>query len=380
MKIAIPKEKRAGETRVAASPDTVKKLIGMGFEVLVEKGAGLAASILDEQYKDAGATIMKDFASTVSQAKIILKVQSPLSKDEGEFDEISLLPRDAILIGMLSPYHNREQLSYYIKSNVTAFSLEFVPRITRAQSMDVLSSQTNLAGYRAVIEAAQVFDRAFPMMMTAAGTIAPARILILGAGVAGLQAIATARRMGAVVSAFDVRAAAKEQVESLGATFVFVEAEESGEGTGGYAKEMSEDYKKRQAAKIKEEISKNDIVISTALIPGKKAPLLITEDMIEAMKPGSIVVDMAIEAGGNCSLTELGKVREKHDVKIVGYPQLATRLPRDASTLYARNILNFLSILYDKESKTLKMEFEDEILQATVLTHGGKIVHPQFQS
>lgn len=380
MKIAIPKERRIGETRVAASPDTVKKLIGMGFEVVVEKDAGLAASILDEQYKDAGATIMKDFTNTVSQAKIILKVQSPLHKDEGEFDEMSLLPRDAILIGMLSPYNNREQLSHYVKSSITSFSLEFVPRITRAQSMDVLSSQTNLAGYRAVIEAAQVFDRAFPMMMTAAGTIAPARVLILGAGVAGLQAIATARRMGAVVSAFDVRAAAKEQVESLGASFVFVEAEESGEGAGGYAKEMSEDYKKRQSAKIKEEISKNDIVITTALIPGKKAPLLITEDMVQAMKPGSIIVDMAVEAGGNCSLTEFGKVKEKYGVKIVGYPQLATRLPRDASTLYARNVLNFLSILYDKESKTLKMEFEDEILQATILTHGGKIVHPQFQS
>lgn len=380
MKIAIPKERRVGETRVAASPDTVKKLVGMGFDVVVEKEAGITASIPDEQYKEAGATIMKDFSSTVSQAQIILKVQSPLHKGEGELDEISLLPRDSILIGMLSPYSNREQLSYYNKSKITSFSLEFVPRITRAQSMDVLSSQTNLAGYRAVIEAAQVFDRAFPMMMTAAGTIAPARILVLGAGVAGLQAIATARRLGAVVSAFDVRAAAKEQVESLGATFVFVEADESGEGSGGYAKEMSEDYKKRQSAKIKEEITKNDIVITTALMPGKQAPLLITEDMVEAMKPGSVVVDMAIEAGGNCSLTEFGKVKEKYGVKIVGYPQLATRLPRDASALYARNVLNFLSLLYDKEAKTLKLEFEDEILQAAVLTHGGKIIHPQFQS
>ncbi|AIL12961.1 NAD(P) transhydrogenase subunit alpha [Candidatus Paracaedimonas acanthamoebae] len=380
MKIAIPKERRVGETRVAASPDTVKKLVGMGFDVIVEKEAGIAASIPDKQYQEAGATIMKDFSSTVSQAKIILKVQSPLHKGEGELDEISLLPREAVLIGMLSPYSNREQLNYYIKSNITSFSLEFVPRITRAQSMDVLSSQTNLAGYRAVIEAAHVFDRAFPMMMTAAGTIAPARVLVLGAGVAGLQAIATARRLGAVVSAFDVRAAAKEQVESLGATFVFVEADESGEGSGGYAKEMSEDYKKRQSARIKEEITKNDIVITTALIPGKQAPLLITEDMIQAMKPGSVVVDMAIEAGGNCSLTELGKVKEKYGVKIVGYPQLATRVPRDSSALYARNVLNFLSLLYDKEGKTLKLELEDEILQAAVLTHGGKIIHPQFQS
>lgn len=380
MKIAIPKERRVGETRVAASPDTVKKLIAMGFNVVVEKEAGIAASFPDEQYQEAGATLMKDFSSTVSQAQIILKVQSPLHKGEGELDEISLLPRDAILIGMLSPYSNREQLSYYVKSKITSFSLEFVPRITRAQSMDVLSSQTNLAGYRAVIEAAQVFDRAFPMMMTAAGTIAPARVLVLGAGVAGLQAIATARRLGAVVSAFDVRVAAKEQVESLGATFIFVEADESGEGSGGYAKEMSEDYKKRQSARIKEEISKNDIIISTALIPGKQAPLLITEDMVQAMKPGSVVVDMAIEAGGNCSLTELGKVKEKYGVKIVGYPQLATRVPRDSSSLYARNVLNFLSLLYDKEAKTLKLQFEDEILQAAVLTHGGKIIHPQFQS
>jgi NAD(P) transhydrogenase subunit alpha len=380
MKIAIPKERRIGETRVAASPDTVKKLVGMGFDVFVEKDAGIAASTPDEHYKEAGATIMKDFSSTVSQAQIILKVQSPLHKGEGELDEISLLPRDAILIGMLSPYSNREQLNQYVKSKITSFSLELVPRITRAQSMDVLSSQTNLAGYRAVIEAAHVFDRAFPMMMTAAGTIAPARILILGAGVAGLQAIATARRLGAIVSAFDVRAAAKEQVESLGASFVFVEADESGEGTGGYAKEMSEDYKKRQSAKIKEEIIKNDIVITTALIPGKQAPLLITEDMVQAMKPGSVVVDMAIEAGGNCSLTESGKVKEKYGVKIVGYPQLATRVPRDSSALYARNVLNFLSLLYDKETKALKLELEDEILQAAVLTHGGKIMHPQFQS
>ncbi len=380
MKIAIPKERRAGETRVAASPDTIKKLIDMGFDVCVEKGAGILASIPDEQFKNAGATLAQDFASTVAKANIVLKVQSPLLKGEGELDEASLLPQGTILIGMLSPYNNRDQLNQYTKTKITSFSLELVPRITRAQSMDVLSSQTNLAGYRAVIEAAQVFNRAFPMMMTAAGTITPARVLILGAGVAGLQAIATAKRLGAVVSAFDVRAAAKEQVESLGATFIFVDANESGEGTGGYAKEMSEDYKRRQSEKIKEAISKNDIVITTALIPGKQAPLLITEDMVEAMKPGSVVVDMAIEAGGNCSLAEYGKIKEKHGVKIIGYPQLATHVSRDSSALYARNILNFLSLLYDKESKTLKVEFEDEILQAAVLTHAGKIVHPQFQS
>lgn len=376
MKVAIVKERTPREMRVAASVETVKKMIALGLEVIVEKGAGLGAAIRDEDYKSAGAALAKDFAAAVQKADVVLKVQRPLLSKE--IDEISILPEGVTLIAMLAPYTAPEQFKNYASRKITAFSLELAPRITRAQSMDVLSSQSNLAGYRAVMEASNLFGRAFPMMMTAAGTIPPARVLILGAGVAGLQAIATARRLGAIVSAFDVRAAAKEQVESLGASFISVESEEKGEGTGGYAKEMSADYQKRQAEKIHEAVKKNDIVITTALIPGKPSPRLITDSMIRDMKEGSVIVDMAVEAGGNVEGSEVSEVVKKHGVQICGYANLPSRIARDASALYARNILNFLTLLWDKEQKKLNINLEDDIIKATAITQKGKIIHPQF--
>ena len=378
MKVAIVKERSPHEMRVAASVETVKKMIALGLEVIVEKGAGIASAIRDEDYKNAGATLAKDCAVAVQKADIVLKVQHPLSSTEEEIDEVSLLPQEVTLIAMLAPYNTPEQFKNYASRKITAFSLELAPRITRAQSMDVLSSQSNLAGYRAVIEASTLFGRVFPMMMTAAGTVPPARILILGAGVAGLQSIATARRLGAIVSAFDVRAAAKEQVESLGATFISVESEEKGEGTGGYAKEMSADYQKRQAEKIHEAVQKSDIVITTALIPGKPAPRLVTDSMVRDMKEGSVIVDMAVEAGGNVEGSALAQVTEKHGVKICGYANLPSRIARDASALYARNVFNFLDLLWDKEQKKLNINLEDDIIKATAITQKGKIIHPQF--
>jgi NAD(P) transhydrogenase subunit alpha len=380
MKIAIVKERRPTEMRVAASVETVKKMCAMGLKVVVEKGAGLASAIRDEDFKEAGATLAKDFSNTVQSANVILKVQRPLSSEEGPIDEISAIPEGATLIGMLAPYSSAHCFKSYNSQKITSFSLELVPRITRAQSMDVLSSQSNLAGYRAVIEASALFGRVFPLMMTAAGTLPPTKVLILGAGVAGLQAIATARRLGAVVSAFDVRSAAKEQVESLGATFISVESDETGEGTGGYAKEMSADYQKRQKEKIHEALQKNDIIITTALIPGKSAPLLITESMLEGIKEGSVIVDMAVEAGGNVEGSVLNQVIEKNGVKICGYGNLSSRIARDASALYARNVFNFLSLLWDKQQEKLNIDFNDEIIKATAITHEGKIIHPQFAS
>ncbi|ARN85166.1 Re/Si-specific NAD(P)(+) transhydrogenase subunit alpha [Candidatus Nucleicultrix amoebiphila] len=381
MKIAVLRERRPGEKRVAATPETVKKMIGLGASVVIEKGAGLASSYLDEAYKDSGAKIAADAASALDGADIILKVQRPVLKGEQTgTDQLEKAKKGAFILALFSPYNNTKDLKVYAKQGLTTLALELVPRITRAQTMDVLSSQTNLAGYRAVIEAAYVYDRAFPMMMTAAGTIPPAKILILGAGVAGLQAVATAKRMGAVVSAFDVRAAAREQVESLGGTFISVESDEKGEGTGGYAKEMSADYQKRQADKIKATLEKSDIAITTALIPGKTAPRLITEDMIAVMKPGSVILDMAVESGGNCALSEPGKIVEKNGVQIIGYINLPSRIARDASALYARNVLNYLTLLIDKDSKKINLNFEDEIIAATTLTHGGEVVHPNFKA
>jgi NAD(P) transhydrogenase subunit alpha len=284
------------------------------------------------------------------------------------------------MIGMLSPYQEKDLLKAYAAQGITAMAMELVPRITRAQTMDVLSSQANLAGYRAVLEAANEFGRGFPLMMTAAGTVPPAKVFIMGAGVAGLQAIATARRLGAQVSATDVRAIAREQVQSLGATFVMVENEETkaAETAGGYAKEMSDDYKKQQAALVADTIKKQDIVITTALIPGRKAPLLVTAEMVHSMKPGSVIVDLAVEQGGNCALSKLGEVAEVNGVKIVGYPNMPSRIAVDASNLYARNLLNFLTPLIDKETKALKINREDEIVKATLLTKDGAVVHPQF--
>jgi len=380
MKIGIPRERRANEARVAVSPDTVKKLVALGAEVMIETGAGASSAVPDGAYAAAGARIAVDEAESLRDADIVLKVQRPLTAAEGGPDELALMKSGAMLIGILAPYAAKDQVAAYAAQGVNAFAMEFLPRITRAQTMDVLSSQANLAGYRAVIEAAAVFGRAFPMMMTAAGTVAAARVMVMGAGVAGLQAIATARRLGAIVSATDVRPAAKEQVQSLGATFVAVEDEEfkQAEAAGGYAKEMSDAYKAKQAALTAETIKKQDIVITTALIPGRPAPVLVSEEMVKSMKPGAVVVDLAVEQGGNCPLSEPGKIVVKNGVTIVGLLNLPSRIAVDSSALYARNLLAFLTPLVDKETKALKINWDDEIIKATALTRDGKIVHPAF--
>lgn len=380
MKIVIPKERRAHERRVAATPDTVKKLIGLGFDVAIEKDAGIASRISNESYQEAGAIIGDDVAALFASADIVLKVQRPLLAGEGDINELALIKRGAVLIAMLSPYAEPAAITQYAEAGITAMTLEFVPRITRAQSMDVLSSQSNLAGYRAVLEAVNVYDRAMPMMMTAAGTIAPARVMVLGAGVAGLQAIATAKRLGAIVSATDVRAASKEQVESLGGKFVMVESEEvkNAETAGGYAKEMSDDYKRRQAELVAETLKKQDIAICTALIPGRKAPTLINDDMVRSMRPGSVIVDLAAEQGGNCTLTKPGEIVEVNGVTIIGLFNIPSRLSADASTLYAKNILNFLTPMMNAD-KQFSVNWQDEIISATVLTRDGAVVHPNFK-
>ena len=378
MKLAIPKERRASERRVAATPDTVKRLKGLGVDIVVESGAGAGVSISDQAFADAGATVATDYASTVGDADIVLKVARPLGGLEG-VNETAALRRGAVLVAMLDPYRNKEQVAEFAERGVTAFAMELVPRITRAQAMDVLSSQANLAGYKAVLDAAGEFGRAFPMMMTAAGTIAPAKVMVMGAGVAGLQAIATARRLGAVVSATDVRLAAKEQVESLGATFVMVIDDEAkqAETSGGYAKEMSDAYKAKQAALIAETIKKQDIVICTAQIPGRNAPRLVSDEMLATMKPGSVIVDLAVESGGNCEGSEVGKVVERHGVKIVGHANVPSRVAVDASQLYAKNLLSFVSLIVQKDG-TLKIDREDDIVKGSLLTIDGQVVHPNF--
>ncbi len=382
MKLGIVKERRRNEARVAVSPDTVKKLAGLGFEVIIESGAGAGASFTDEALTAAGSRVVSEPAAVLRDSDVVLKVQRPLMAGEGELDEIGAMKRGAVLIGILAPYASREHLAAYARQGVDAYAMELLPRITRAQTMDVLSSQANLAGYRAVLEAAYVYGRGFPLMMTAAGTVSAARILVMGAGVAGLQAIATARRLGAIVSATDVRPAAKEQVKSLGATFVAVEDEEfrQAETAAGYAKEMSEAYKQKQAALIAETLKKQDIVIATALIPGRPAPRLLTEDMVKSMKPGSVIVDLALEQGGNCALSEADKVVVRHGVTIVGHANVPSRLAEVASMLYARNLLAFLTPLVDKAGGALKFDREDEIVKSTCLTHDGRIVHPAFAS
>lgn len=374
MKIAVAKETVLEERRVAASPETVKKLIALGASVAVESGAGVHAAMTDEAYRAAGAEVRAG-AEVYNDADVVLRVRAPSQT------EISRMKKGAVLVGMLSPYQEKDLVRKYAEQGLTAFAMEFVPRITRAQVMDVLSSQANLAGYRAVIEAAHVFGRAFPLMMTAAGTVPPAKVFVMGAGVAGLQAIATARRLGAQVSATDVRPAAKEQVESLGASFVMVESEETKEAqtAGGYAREMSEEYKKQQAALIAETIKKQDIVITTALIPGKKAPVLVTAGMVKSMKPGSVIVDLAVEQGGNVEGAKAGETVDAGGVRIVGIANLPSRIAADASALYARNLLAFLTPLVDKEAKALKINWEDEIVKASVLTRDGAVVHPAFQ-
>ena len=342
MRISVVKETAEFEKRVALTPDLVKRLCDAGHEIVVEKNAGEAAGFLDGVYKDAGAKIGKAFADTVKGAEVVLKV-GPLAEKQ-----IPALGENTAVIAMHKPHDNKKLFTKLAKQNISAFSLEFVPRITRAQAMDVLSSQSNLAGYRAVIEGAYEFDRAFPLMMTAAGKVDAARVLVIGAGVAGLQAIATARRLGSIVTAFDVRAAAKEQVESLGASFVEVDYQEAGEGSGGYAKEMSDGYKKAQSAKLHEVLKLQDIVITTALIPGKPAPVLISEKMVIDMKVGSVIVDLAIESGGNCAASKPGISVTKNGVKIVAHPNMPSRIAYNASQLYARNVFNFLNLICDR--------------------------------
>jgi NAD(P) transhydrogenase subunit alpha len=370
MKIGIPKETRANETRVAATPETVKKFKALGVDILVEQGAGAAANFADADYVTAGASLVSN--ADAFGADIVLKVARPTA------DETKLLKKGAMLAAILAPYADKAAVAQYATAGVNSFAMEFMPRITRAQSMDVLSSQSNLAGYKAVIDAAGLFGRAFPMMMTAAGTIAAARVLVMGVGVAGLQAIATAKRLGAIVSATDVRLATKEQVQSLGGTFVAVEDEETkqAETAGGYAKEMSDAYKAKQAALIAETIKKQDIVITTALIPGRPAPVLVTEQMVHSMKPGSIIIDLAAEQGGNCPLTKAGETIVVNGVKIVGAVNLAGRLSADASSLYARNLFNFLSPMIDKATKDLKIDWNDDIIKGTCLTRDGEVIHP----
>jgi len=366
MKIGVPAESRPGETRVAATPETVKKL-AVKHQVVVQAGAGIAASVTDEAYAAAGATI--GTAADALGAEMVLKVRAPNAEERG------LMKPGAVLVGMLNPFDG-ENIAAMAASGLSAFALEAVPRITRAQSMDVLSSQANIAGYKAVMVGANTYQRFMPMLMTAAGTVKAARVLIMGVGVAGLQAIATAKRLGAVIEASDVRPPVKEQVESLGAKFIDVpyltdEEREIAQGVGGYARPMPPEWMKRQAELVHERAKQADIVITTALIPGRPAPVLISEETVKAMKPGSVIVDLAVEQGGNCPLSELGKTVIKHSVHIVGEPNLACHVAADASALYARNVLDFLKLVFDKEDK-LVIDREDEIIKATLVCHGGE--------
>ena len=372
MKIAVLRERAEGESRVAATPETVAKLVGLGAEVTVEKGAGLGARLPDEQFAAAGAAIGATAAATLAGADIVLCVRRPAAAG------LAGVSRGALLIGALDPYGNEQEVAALARAGVAAIAMEFMPRITRAQVMDILSSQANLAGYQAVIEAAAVFERALPMMMTAAGTVRPAKAFVMGAGVAGLQAIATARRLGAVVSATDVRAAAGEQVESLGAKFIMTDALKDASGAGGYARELTADEQAAQAELVAGHIAKQDIVVTTALIPGRPAPKLVSRAMVESMAPGSVIVDLAAERGGNVELTQPGKAIEHNGVKIIGFTNLAGRIPTTASQLYARNLLAFLETLIDRQERKLAVNWDDELVKATVLTRDGAVVHPGF--
>ena len=372
MLISALKEFTDNEKRVALTPDSLKLFQRLGLEVLIEKGAGINSGYTDQQYIDFGAKIVN--RESCLQADICLCVKIPEIKD------LEKIKERGVLIGILNPYENKKFFDTLNKKKISACCMELIPRISRAQSMDVLSSQANLAGYKSVIDAAEQFGKAFPMMMTAAGRINPAKVMILGVGVAGLQAIATAKRLGAVVSATDVRLATKEQVESLGGKFVMVEDDESlnSETKGGYAKEMSEEYKIKQEKLISETIAKQDIVICTALIPGKKAPILINEKMVNSMSPGSVIIDLAVESGGNCPLSKLNQVIVHNNVKIVGYGNMAGRVAKDASALYAKNIFNFLNLLIDKEQKKIIYNWEDEIISEVILSYDGKIRLEKF--
>ena len=357
MKIGVPKEHRPDELRVAASPDTVKRLAGRGIGVLVEAGAGAGARYADQSFAEAGAKLVNDAAALYGEADIVLKVRRPLAAGEGNPNEMALLRPGQVLVGMLDPYQNPEQVAAYAKAGVIAFALELLPRTTRAQAMDVLSSQANLAGYRALIDGLAEFDRVMPMLMTAAGTVPPAKVFVIGAGVAGLQAIATARRLGAVVSATDIRPAAKEEIESLGAKFVGVVKQEAATA-GGYAKELSEEDKKQQADMVAQHLKNQDLVITTAQIPGRPAPRLVTRAMLESMRPGSVVVDLAVESGGNVEGSQVGKVVDLKGVKVVGHANMPARLAPATSALYARNLLNFVDLLIDPETKKLVINDE----------------------
>ena len=371
MRIAVAREVDPTEDRVAATPETVKKMKGLGAEVAVEPGAGTKSGIPDAEFVAAGATVLE---GAVKNADVVLKVRRPAAS------ELAGYKRGALVIAIMDPYGEDAALKAMAEAGVTAFAMELMPRVTRAQVMDVLSSQANLAGYRAVIDAAAEYGRALPMMMTAAGTVPAAKVFVMGAGVAGLQAIATARRLGAIVTATDVRPAAKEQVESLGAKFIAVENEEfkQAETAGGYAKEMSKDYQAKQAALVAEHIKKQDIVVTTALIPGRPAPRLISKEMVASMRPGSVIVDLAVERGGNCELSRRGEVAKVGDVKIVGHLNVPSRIAASASSLYARNLFAFLEILVDKDKKALAVKWDDEIVQATALTRDGAVIHPSF--
>ena len=379
MQVGVIKERRAGELRVAITPDTVKKYIAMGLSVFIESKAGLTAAITDQSYKDSGANIVKTSREALEKADIVLKVQKPIipkKQGNGELDEVALMKDGAVLICLMEPHQSQELIEALANKNITAFSMELLPRITRAQTMDTLSSQSNLAGYKAVLEAAHAFGRAFPMMMTAAGTVPPAKCLVMGAGVAGLQAIATARRLGAVVSASDVRPAAKENVESLGASFVAVQDEEfkQAETAAGYAKEMSDEYKAKQSELIASTVAKQDIVICTALIPGRPAPVLVSEDMIKTMKPGSVLIDLAVEQGGNCPLSKADKTIVKNGVSIIGQTNMASKVPIDASVLFAKNLLNFVTPMINEDEKRLGIDIDDEIIRGSMITQNGVVL------
>jgi len=372
MRIAVARELDANEPRVAATPETVKKLISFGADVAVARGAGIASGIPDAEFEAAGASIGE---AVTKDAAVVLKVRRPAPNELAEYK------KGALVVAIMDPYGHEAALKQIADAGLIAFAMELMPRITRAQSMDVLSSQANLAGYRAVIDAAEEYGRALPMMMTAAGTVPAAKVFVMGVGVAGLQAIATARRLGAVVTATDVRPATKEQVESLGAKFLAVEDEEfrNAQTAGGYAKEMSKEYQAKQAALIAEHIRKQDIVITTALIPGRPAPRLVSKAMVESMRPGSVIVDLAVERGGNVEGARAGEVAQVGPAKIVGYLNVPGRLAASASALYARNLLAFLETMIDKKEKKLAINWDDELIKATMLTRDGAVVHPSFQ-
>ncbi len=373
MRLAVLKERRASETRVAATPETVKRLIGLGLTVAVEAGAGTGASIPDADFAAAGAEVAADAAAALADAGIVFGVQVPLP------EQIAQIPRGALLVCTANAFANPDLMPALANSGIDAVAMELLPRITRAQSMDVLSSQANLAGYRAVIEASAAFRRGFPMMMTAAGTVPPARVFVIGAGVAGLQAIATARRLGAIVSATDVRPAAKEEIKSLGATFVGVEDAETASQTGAYAREMSEAFRRKQAELMSGTVSKNDVIVCTALVMGRRAPVIVTQAMVDAMRPGSVIVDLASDAGGNCEATRPGEsVTTTNGVTILGWFNWPGRIPVAASSLYARNLLTFLTTFWDKDAKAPKLPPDDEIVKGVMLTRGGAVVHPNF--